>query len=373
MKATNYTPENILRHLLHGAGIFLMAASVIITSACGNSDDPTVEPEPDPVPPILSNPISLTPQLAPATVQNGAATRIAIGATTFDKDDVLGIYLAHTAGATTEQPITAAIAPLNAKWQNGTYTGDQTLYWQNTTDVHTLYAYFPYTASVDASFKAPAAILANQNAATAAADYEAADLLWGKLSTTALQTVSVPMQHCMSEVTITIAPGSGFAIDEPLPAISKVDLLCADGFSLSGKWSLADGSITADAPTAATGTDTQSSTGLTTELTTYIHAVTEKAGETPAIVYRAILMPGQVFGKGADFIRATTADGTTYTYKLAIKDASDAAIDLTTAANHTYSFALKLNKSTLNLTQSTFSVSSWTSGETVEGEADMNM
>ena len=137
MKTTNYTPENILRHLLRGAGIFLMATSVIITSSCRNSDAPTVEP----VPPILSNPINLTPQLTPATAQGGAATRIAIGATTFDNDDVLGIYLAHTAGATTEQPITAAITPLNAKWQNGTYTGDQTLYWQNTTDVHTLYAY----------------------------------------------------------------------------------------------------------------------------------------------------------------------------------------------------------------------------------------
>ena len=287
MKTTFHTPETLLHHLLHGATIFLMATSVIITTACGSSDDPAVEP----VPPILSTPINLTPLLTPATGQSGTVTRLAIGATAFDNDDVLGIYLAHTAGATAEQPITAAIAPLNAKWQNGTYTGDQTLYWQNTTDMHTLYAYFPHTTSVDAGFKAPATLLANQNAATAAADYEAADLLWGKLSTTALQTVSVPMQHCMSEVTVTIAPGSGFAIDEPLPAISKVDLLCADGFCLNGTWDLADGSITAAAATA----------------------------------------------------------------------------------NHTYTFALKLNKSTLNLTQSTFSVSSWTSREPIEGGADMDL
>lgn len=362
MKVTNYTSENILRHLLHGASIFLIAASVIITSACGNSDDPTVQPEPDPVPPILSNPISLTPQLTPATAQSGATTRIAIGATTFDKDDVLGIYLAHTAGASAEQPITAAIAPLNAKWQNDTYADDKTLYWQNTADMHTLYAYFPYTESVDADFKAPASILANQNAATAAADYQAADLLWGKLSTTALPTVSIPMQHCMSEITITIAPGSGFAIDEPLPTISKVDLLCADGFCLNGTWSLADGSVTAAAANEAT-----------TVLTTYSHATTTQDGDATTPVYRAIVMPGQVFVKSADFIRATTADGTTYTYKLAIKDASDAPVDLTAAANHTYSFALKLNKSTLNLTQSTFSVSPWTSEEPVEGGADMDI
>lgn len=339
MKTTFHTPETLLHHLLHGATIFLMATSVIITTACGSSDDPAVEP----VPPILSTPINLTPLLTPATGQSGTVTRLAIGATTFDSDDVLGIYLAHTAGATAEQPITAAIAPLNAKWQNGTYTGDQPLYWQNTTDMHTLYAYFPHTTSVDAGFKAPATLLANQNAATAAADYEAADLLWGKLSTTALQTVSVPMQHCMSEVTVTIAPGSGFAIDEPLPAISKVDLLCADGFCLNGTWDLADGSITAAAATAST------------------------------LVYRAIVMPGQVFVKSADFIRATTTDGTTYTYKLAIKDAADEPADLTATANHTYTFALKLNKSTLNLTQSTFSVSSWTSGEPIEGGADMDL
>ena len=225
---------------------------------------------------------------------------------------------------------------MNAKWQNGTYTGDQILYWQNTTDMHTLYAYFPYTASVDAGFKVPATILANQNAATAATDYEAADLLWGKLSTTALQTVSVPMQHCMSEVTVTIAPGSGFAIDEPLPAISKVDLLCADGFCLNGTWNLADGSITAAAATAAT-----------TTLTAYSHTTTAQEGDTPT--------------------------GTTYTYKLAIKDAADEPTDLTATTNHTYTFALKLNKSTLNLTQSTFSVSSWTSGEPIKGGADMDL
>lgn len=228
--------------------------------------------------------------------------------------------------------------------------------------MHTLYAYFPYTASVDAGFKVPATILANQNAATAATDYEAADLLWGKLSTTALQTVSVPMQHCMSEVTVTIAPGSGFAIDEPLPAISKVDLLCADGFCLNGTWNLADGSITAAAATAAT-----------TTLTAYSHTTTAQEGDTPTLVYRAIVMPGQVFVKNADFIRATTADGTTYTYKLAIKDAADEPTDLTATTNHTYTFALKLNKSTLNLTQSTFSVSSWTSGEPIKGGADMDL
>lgn len=336
MKTTVHSPETLLHHLLHRATIFLMATSVIITTACENSDDPVVDP-------VLGNPISLTLQLTPATAQSGAATRIAIG-------------------ATTEQPITAAIAPLNAKWQNGTYTGDQILYWQNTTDMHTLYAYFPYTASVDAGFKVPATILANQNAATATTDYEAADLLWGKLSTTALQTVSVPMQHCMSEVTVTIAPGSGFAIDEPLPAISKVDLLCADGFCLNGTWNLADGSITAAAATAAT-----------TTLTAYSHTTTAQEGDTPTLVYRAIVMPGQVFVKNADFIRATTADGTTYTYKLAIKDAADEPTDLTATTNHTYTFALKLNKSTLNLTQSTFSVSSWTSGEPIKGGADMDL
>lgn len=361
MKTSVYTPEVLLRNLLHGATICLMATSVIITSACGSSDDPAVEPEP--MPPILSAPINLTPLLTPATNQSGAATRLAIGATAFDNDDVLGIYLAHTEGATAEQPITAAITPLNAKWQNGTYTGDKTLYWQNTADTHTLYAYFPYTASVDAGFKAPATILADQNAATAAADYEAADLLWGKFSTTALQTVSVPMQHCMSEVTVTITQGSGFGIDESLPDIDKVELLCAEGFRLNGSWNLADGSVTAGAATAAT-----------TSLATYIHT-TAAQGEDGAsiIVYRAIVMPGQVFGKSAEFIRATTTDGTTYTYKLAVKNAAGEPADLTAAANHTYTFALKLNKSTLDLTQSTFSVSSWTSGEPVEGGADMDI
>lgn len=183
MKTTVHSPETLLHHLLHRATIFLMATSVIITTACENSDDPVVDP-------VLSNPISLTLQLTPATAQSGAATRIAIGATT---------------------------------------------------------------------------------------------------------------------------------------------------------------------------------------LTAYSHTTTAQEGDTPTLVYRAIVMPGQVFVKNADFIRATTADGTTYTYKLAIKDAADEPTDLTATTNHTYTFALKLNKSTLNLTQSTFSVSSWTSGEPIKGGADMDL
>lgn len=356
MKTTIYTPEIFLRNLLRGATICLVAASGIIVTACGNSDDPEVEP-------ILSTPISLTPQLTLASSQGGNVTRLAIGATTFGANDVLGLYLAHTSGATSEQPITAAISPQNVKWQNGTYTDGNSLYWQTVEDMHTLYAYFPYAAGVSANYELPAAILADQNAATATADYEAADLLWGKCSTTpTTAAISISMQHCMSQATITIAPGSGFAIGEPLPAISKVELLCAEGFCLSGTWSLSDGSVSAHAATAAT-----------TALTTYCDAGTQqgKAASTP--VYRAILMPGQVFKKSVDFARVTTEDGTTYTYKLDVKNAAAEEVDLTTAANHTYTFALTLHKGKLDLTASTFSVSSWTTGEPIEGDANMDL
>ena len=39
MKTTVHSPETLLHHLLHRATIFLMATSVIITTACENSDE----------------------------------------------------------------------------------------------------------------------------------------------------------------------------------------------------------------------------------------------------------------------------------------------------------------------------------------------
>ena len=71
------------------------------------------------------------------------------------------------------------------------------------------------------------------NSSTAAADYEASDLLWGKCTTVATNSASISMKHCMSQITVTLSAGNGYS---SLPAIDKVEL--PDKLELEDKWVL---------------------------------------------------------------------------------------------------------------------------------------
>ena len=110
----------------------LLAATLgLLVTACNNDSDQTVD---------ITKPINVKLSLT-TTGTNIPISRAAIGATEFDDDDALGLYIAHKTGANGESPITSSLDPKNAPWVNGSFT-DEPLYWQNVTDQHTLYAYY---------------------------------------------------------------------------------------------------------------------------------------------------------------------------------------------------------------------------------------
>lgn len=314
----------------------LCAASVaLLATACSNDETEYVD---------ITRPIDL--QLAPAAP--AAGTKAGIDAATFDANDVVGLYWAWTEGTVTgDVPITASIVK-NTTWGNGSISGEL-LYWQNTTDVHTLYAYYPYTAQVaDNAYALPVSIKADQNSATAAADYEATDVLWGKLSSTARSSLSLSLGHRLSLLTVTLQKGDGYATDEALPAIASVEISNGtDGFRLEGTLNLADGSVT-----AGTGGTTASA------LTAYSYGGT----------YRAIVLPGETI---VPTIRITTEDGTTYTYTYS----STETPSIQTASNQVYAFTLDLNKGSLTLANGTdgLSISAWGTSTSITGDAGMDI
>ena len=238
--------------------LLLAASAVLLATAC-NDDNNGVD---------ISRPIDL--HLAPAAPLT-AETRATIGAEAFDSDDEVGLYLAWTTGATAESPISASIVE-NTKWCNGQFE-DEPLYWQNTVDQHTIYAYYPYTADeYVTNYTVPVNIKQDQNTETAATDYEASDVLWTKHTGKAQNNLPLPLGHRMSLVTVTLKKGDGYAQDEEMPTIEKVELLKTNGFQLEGTMELADGDVT------ATGSSTA------TPLTTYAYSSD----------YRAILLPGEL-------------------------------------------------------------------------------
>ena len=311
--------------------LLLAASAVLLATAC-NDDNNGVD---------ISRPIDL--HLAPAAPLT-AETRATIGAEAFDEGDEVGLYLAWTTGATAESPISASIVK-NTTWKDGKFT-DEPLYWQNTVDQHTIYAYYPHTANeYVTNYTVPVSIKQDQNSETAAADYEASDVLWAKHTGKAQNNLQLPLGHRMSLVTVTLKKGEGYGQDEEMPTIDKVELLKGEGFHLAGTMSLADGTVTAS-PAAADAAPA-------TSLTTYAYSSD----------YRAILLPGEVISNVEDFIRITLADGTTYTYK------PETAI--TTTANTVYNFALELNKAGVDL--SGLTIGKWGKTDTYEGDAGMEI
>ena len=317
--------KRVMKGLLYAASIALLA------TACSNNDENLGGVD-------INKPIDLKLMPAPAAT---ADTKAAIGATSFDANDNVGLFLAWTEGASAQVPIANSIVQ-NSTWQNGSITGEQ-LYWQNTADVHTIYAYYPYADLTAGAYNVPVTIQADQQTA-GATGFENADVLYGTFSGQAQNNVSIAMGHTMSQVTVKLEGGEGYTSGAPLPTITKVELNCPDGFILGGTLALADGDI---APAAATTT--------ATTLTAYNDNDT----------YRAILVPGQTISQGTEFVCITTTDGTTYTYTL--------DEDINAKSNTIYALILKLNKGEIELTSTGLSINQWGQTNTIDGDADMDI
>lgn len=312
-------------------GLLYAASIALLATACSNNDENLGGVD-------INKPIDLQLMPAPAAT---ADTKAAIGAATFDSDDNVGLFLAWKEGASAQVPITNSIVQ-NSTWQNGSITGEQ-LYWQNTADEHTIYAYYPHADLTAGTYSVPVTIQADQQAA-GATGFENADVLYGTFSGQAQNNVSIAMGHTMSQVTVKLEGGDGYTSGAPLPTISKVELNCPDGFILGGTLALADGDIE---PAAATTT--------ATTLTAYNDNDT----------YRAILVPGQTISQGTEFVCITTDDNTTYTYTL--------GQDITTASNTIYALTLRLNKGEIELTSDGLSIKQWGTTSTINGDADMDI
>ena len=277
--------------------LLLAASALLLATACTNEDN-----QPDIV--DITRPIDL--RLSPAAPVT-AETKVAIDGTDFAPADKIGLYLAWTEGATAQVPITSSIA--QTTWQSNAFSGES-LYWQNTADHHTLYAYYPYADGVT-GYQVPVTLPTMQTAT----DEASRNILYGTFSGKAQSSVTIEMGHCMSVVNITLEKGAGYGATESLPDIAGVVL--SGSYHTSGTLDLATGEVTADAA------------GTTPAITTYLNGTT----------YRAILLPGETLGN----IVITTEDGTTYTYT------PEAGTPTTTAANTQYNFTLQLNKAGVTL------------------------
>lgn len=332
----------------------MMTATAAIT-ACSNDDNlETVD---------LNKPIDLNLSIGQpgtntrASVSNGSNTSIFA---TGEKISLTVVTKAQTGDNT------VAIDDKDATYRNTqTYTKpdtqsdiewDGTFYWQNTSDTHSFYAYYP--AQTDFPKKADASYTythdftlpttgSNIDYSDLAKLNEANFMYVKKDSKATNSTISLELSHCMSQITFTVQKGDGYNTDKDMPTITKAEILNDNGMYTAGTFSLSAGGVTAN------------KSGATKQ------AITPYK-DTNTDTWYAIVFPEQTFDKNNNFIRFTTSDGTsgstTYTYKL------ESA--LTCTANYSYNYTLKLNRGSVSL--GGFSIAKWTP-QSKNGNAGMDI
>ena len=312
-----------------------MMAATFALGACSNSNEPEVVDITKPI----SLDFGLTTTQTRVTIEDDAA---------FEAGNSIGLYM----GKPQDTEVAGALGSLD-KYNNveytlggGSWSGDP-IYWQNTAQYHTLYAYSPYDGTM------------NQNTTTIGfelkadqldgANYKAVDFLWKSTEPVKARTGALPMvlAHKMSLIKVTITKGKDMT-DAELTAMGMVINAPDDGIKAKGEFDLKTGICKAAA----------NQTGTSALATVTPH----RKGN----VFYAIVMPGTTFAKGDAFVTLTAPDATPYIYKLNISGASELAM----VGGNKYEFTLKANKTGIELTQ--FTIASWGAGAgDGNGDADM--
>ena len=323
--------------------IFAPALAMILgLGACSNDNEPQVVD--------LSKPIDLNFGI-------GLTTKVTIddanGINQFENGDAVGVYLATSDNETPAASIDAGEAVNNVKFQLNGSTWDGAIYWQNTAQWHTLYAYYPYDAALDGTQTTKAVSVQADQYSNNGQAYKAADYLWGVnrpvMATVSSQTIQ--LKHRMARIVVKLSCGDDMAPEE-LQAIAPSLKLLGTNIPTQGTFEVKDGSITAD----------QAQDNTLSEVMPYSTRTADGSG---AYTYYAILLPGTQFANGAEFVSLTDTDGTPYIYKL-----NAGGNDLQLVAGNEYTFKLKANKAGIDLAQ--FTIESWTNNNVDEsGSADM--
>lgn len=318
------------QHLFYASALAIGLA----LGACNNENEPQVVD--------LGRPIDLNIGLQ-------ASTKVAIeNPTGFDTGDAVGVYLA-TSDDNAQAAVNSGEAVNNVQFSLTADGWSGEIYWQNTSQYHTLYAYYPYDASLNGTQTQKAVSVVADQHADGGLGYKAADYLWGVNAPVKATESSqlMELKHKMARVKVTLKPGNDMTADKVDAIAASLQVLGTD-IPTAGTFDVAKGIITAnqtqDAPLAS--------------LSPYY------TGADGNYTYYAIMLPGTQFTKGADFVKVTATDGTTYAYKL------DTQADLVLEEGKEYVFDLLVNKASLGL--GGFYIYMWQSdGGWVGGNIDM--
>ncbi len=211
---------------------FLAALPACIVAGCGGGAD-----SPEPVtPPTPSTPENekLEIRISPS-VSDSRATDYG-----FEKGDCVGLYVVNYSGSTPGSLSNIGNHVDNMRFTyDGTWTPDKTISWADSNTHADFYLYYPY-ASVQNVALHPFSVKSDQSTEAA---YKASDLMAGKVLNVAPseEAISIPVNHAMSRITISVEAGNGFTAESLASANIAVKI---NGVKCDATLNIASGVVT---------------------------------------------------------------------------------------------------------------------------------
>ncbi|MDE5849900.1 MAG: fimbrillin family protein [Muribaculaceae bacterium] len=209
---------------------FIAALPAFILTGCGGGSD---SPEPTP-----SNPTTPTEKKLEIRISPSMTRATDYG---FETGDRVGLYVVNYSGSTPGTLANMGNHVDNMRFTyNGTWTPDTQITWADSKTHADFYLYYPY-ANVQNVSAHPFSVKADQSTESA---YKASDLMAGKALNVAPseEAISIPVNHVMSRITITLEAGNGFTAE----SLAKADIAVKiNGVKCDATLNIASGAVTA--------------------------------------------------------------------------------------------------------------------------------
>ena len=246
----------------------------------------------------------------------------------FEQDDKVGIYVVNYDGAAAGTLVNSGNHVNNMRFTYSAttrWTPDREIYWKDNATKADFYCYYPYGVPANV---AAYAVSTNTNQSTADG-YKGSEFMWGKREGVmpTSETVSITVNHVMSNVLVYIKPGEGLT-DETIAASTVGVTIC--------------NVMTEATVNLATGVTT--ATGAAKSVTPY-----DETG-----YYRALIVPQTVAANTVLVI--VTVNGFQYTYT------PSTAVELKPNTQHKFTVTVNKIGSGVDI-----GVDSWTTDETDYG------
>lgn len=214
---------------------FIVALPACILTSCGGGSD---SPEPSPATPITPTEDKIEIRISPSMTR---ATDYG-----FETGDCVGLYVVNYSGSTPGSLSNSGNHVDNMRFSyNGTWNPDEIITWADNTTHADFYLYYPY-----ANIRNVAAHLFSVKAdQSTEAAYKASDLMAGKAMDVApsAEVISIPVNHVMSRITISLKAGNGFTAE----SLAKADVAVKiNGVKCDAMLNIASGAVSATGDSA---------------------------------------------------------------------------------------------------------------------------